>query len=65
MNELMILFDGSQWIYFKTPAAAVDKAYQCFEETCSSADINIDNMLVRSAILRDSHGSVIDTLSFL
>lgn len=64
MNELMIVLEGGQWIYFSTNQATADKAFQAFNEACDSIGLNLDNVDVRKAILRDSEGRVIDCQIF-
>lgn len=51
MNELMIVFEGGNYIYYKTNKTTAWGAYKEFECTCESAQINIDNMNVVKAEL--------------
>ena len=59
MNELIVTFEGQQWIYFKTDAQTVDKGLQEFEETCDNAGINLDNMNIFTVTLQDSEGNML------
>lgn len=61
MNELMIKLNGAGWLYFKTDNTTADKALSEFEKTCENARINIDNIDIAYAELRDSHDLVIDS----
>ena len=53
MNELMIVYNGGQWLYYKTSQTTVKGALNEFEALCEKTGINTDNMRVQSAVLRD------------
>lgn len=53
MNELMIVYNGGQWLYYKTSQQTARSALNEFEALCGRTGINTDNMRVQSAVLRD------------
>ena len=56
MNELMITISGTNWIYFKTQATTAKAGFADFEAKCQSVGIDISNINIESAVLRDEHG---------
>ncbi len=62
MNELMIVLKSGGWMYFKTEENTADKAFTKFEEACENAGINIDNLEIKIAKLRDKDEKDIDEL---
>ena len=56
MNELMIMFDGQNWIYFATEETSCKDALADFERKCAAVGINIDNMEIISTVLRNVEG---------
>lgn len=65
MNELMIVIEGMQWIYFRTEQKTADKAFQEFNETCDSIGLNHDNVAFIKAVLRDKEGNDVDQVTFI
>lgn len=63
MNELMIVIDGNQWIYFKTNEDVADKALARFLEVTTNAEINLDNVHILRAELRNEDGEIISVFS--
>ncbi len=55
MNELMIILQGNpvQWIYFKTNHQNVEDALEAFYRRCDSVGINMDNVKILAAVLRN------------
>ena len=64
MNELMVVIGGSQWAYFRTKQTAADKAFSEFCEQCDNIGLNIDNVTVTKAVLRNESGDDIDEVDF-
>lgn len=62
MNELMILLKSGGWMYFKTNQNVADKAFTEFQETCENAGINIDNLEIKLATLRNEESVDIDEM---
>lgn len=60
--ELMLTVQG--YVYFKTNARTVKDAMQAFYNTANSAEINIDNLVPGTAVLRDDDGNDVDTNVF-
>lgn len=57
MNELMLVFEGWQWMYFPTDAQTVKEAFAALEKI-----INLDNMKIVEVKLRKGiGGDPIDT----
>lgn len=65
MNELMVILDGNHWLYFRTSQMMADKAFQEFLEALNNAGINDDNVGYIKAVLRNSAGDDIDSISFI
>ena len=53
MNELMIVLEGGNYIYYKTKLNKAWDALREFEWSCESVGINIDNVGITSAELRN------------
>ncbi len=64
MNELMVVYSGGQWLYFKTQRTIIGEAYREYTEMMSRLGVNIDNMHPERAILRDADGSDIGAMQF-
>ena len=62
MNELMIVLETGH-LYYKTESESAEVAYREFENVCDNAGINIDNLPIIEAILRDEEGYDIDTFT--
>ena len=62
MNELIITYSPTNWIYYKTEQVNVDDAYTEFICDCENIGINIDNMNPLSVILRDENGNEINRI---
>ena len=62
MNELMITFDSVGWLYFKTSKDTASKAFDDFCELCEQMGINIDNMVVKELVLRNSEMDDVDSV---
>lgn len=60
--ELMLTVQG--YVYFKTNARTVKDAMHDFYGTANSAEINIDNLVPGTAVLRDDDGNDVDTNVF-
>ena len=60
MNELMVLCAGNQWMYFRTLCTTVKSAYGDFQRSMQDAKVNIDNLQILSAELRDLDGNAIE-----
>lgn len=60
MNELMISFVGGNYLYYKTLWGNAVDAIKDFYSDCNSLSINIDNMRIVGAVLRDEEGNDID-----
>lgn len=63
-NELMITFFGGGYVYFSTNAADVNTALERFKIVCERNGINIDNMKIVSATLRDEFAGDIEYKKF-
>ena len=61
MNELMIMFEGGQWLYFKTRENDAETAYTLdfLYRTLAVHGINYDNMKFVKAVLRNEEGETI------
>lgn len=64
MNELMVVYEGGQWTYFRTEQEVADEALTEYEETLDNAGINSDNMNICEVVLRNKQGENIDSISF-
>ncbi len=64
MNELMIVLEGGQWIYFPTEEEKADVAFKEFCEKSEMLGINYDNLKFDHIVLRDPKYKDIDSLSF-
>lgn len=59
MNELMIVFKGGNYLYYKTHISNLKHALEDFRIRCEVNNINIDNMNIEKAVLRDANGKKI------
>ena len=62
MNELMVVVEGQQWLYYKTDENDVSRAFSQFCECCDNNGINLDNLSIVSVKLRDQDGETIGTI---
>lgn len=60
-NELMIVLEGRNWIYFLTDETTVSGAWNEFHNKCEKLDINIDNCRMVRMDLRDPSGNTIES----
>lgn len=60
MNELIVVIDNDNWIYFKTDATDVGSAIDDCLDAAESVGINFDNIDPYKCLLRDRYGETID-----
>ena len=62
--ELMITLDAvpSQWIYCMTFETSADSALKEYQKKCRAIGINLDNIQIMEAVLRDEHGNEMDRI---
>jgi hypothetical protein len=65
MNELMVVIQGGQWIYFPTEEEEAESALQDFHEKCEMLAINMDNVKISRVVLRDPKYNDIDEINFV
>lgn len=61
MNELAVLCKGGSVLYYPTYKTTAKDAYVGFEGICKDANINIDNLLVKKVVLRNTDYYDIDS----
>lgn len=62
MNELMAVFGDASWVYWKTDETNCEDAIEELFCVMKNNGINIDNLVVIEAALRDENYDNIDTL---
>ena len=63
MNELMVVYDGGQYLYWPTIETTPQNAIRAFGKLLSDNGINMDNMMVFRYELRDENGNDIPEIS--
>lgn len=62
MNELMIVIEGGQWIYYSTVCKDAKSAMREAETSLSATGFNVDNVRIKKAVLRDAGQNEIDSI---